>query len=103
MAKNKITHEWNEDGTAIIFTGSQRQPTLVEIHNYATDAIRKGTLPVLEGLYVTTCKFGGDWTPPEDARSVMLVEFGEDCPICGKPFVLDTDFCPICHKKWYED
>lgn len=21
MAKNKITHEWNEDGTAIIFTG----------------------------------------------------------------------------------
>lgn len=103
MAKNKITHEWNEDGNAIIFTGSQRQPTLVEIHNYATDAIRKGTLPVLEGLYVTTCKFGGNWTPPEYARSVMLVEFGEDCPICGKPFVLDTDFCPICHKKWNED
>lgn len=55
MAKNKITHDWNEDGTAIIFTGSQRQPTLTEIH------------------------------------------------ICGKPFVLDADFCPICHKKWYED
>lgn len=103
MAKNKITHEWNEDGTAIIFTGSQRQPTLTEIHNYATDAIRKGTLPVMEGLYVTTCKFGGDWTPPEYAHSVMLVEFGEDCPICGKPFVLGTDFCPVCHKKWNED
>ncbi len=57
----------------------------------------------MEGLYVTTCKLGGDWTPPEYARSVMLVEFGEDCPICGKPFVLDTDFCPICHKKWNED
>lgn len=26
MAKNKITHEWNEDGTAIIFTGSQMDP-----------------------------------------------------------------------------
>ena len=40
MAKNKITHEWNEDGTAIIFTGSQRQPTLVEIKNYAADLAR---------------------------------------------------------------
>lgn len=37
MAKNKITHEWNEDGTAIIFTGSQRQPTLVEIRNHAAE------------------------------------------------------------------
>lgn len=59
MAKNKITHEWNEDGTAIIFTGSQRQPTLTEFHNYATDAIRKGTLPVMEGLYVTTVSADG--------------------------------------------
>nr|DAY87316.1 MAG TPA: putative cytoplasmic protein [Caudoviricetes sp.] len=34
-------------------------------------------------------------------RNLGSNEYG--CPICGKPFVLDTDFCPVCHKKWYED
>lgn len=31
---NKITHEWTEDLTGLVFTGSVRQPTLVEVHNY---------------------------------------------------------------------
>ena len=78
MAVNKITHSWNEDYTGLIFTGSQRQPTLVEVRNYC----------------------GGEWTPPEDAKSLEIFEFGENCPICGKAFVLDTDICPICHKRW---
>ena len=103
MAKNKITHEWNEDGTAIIFTGSQRQPTLVEIKNYAADLARTTGQFISEGVYAAACVVGGDWAPPEDHRSVMLVQFDENCPICGKPFVLDTYFCPVCHKKWYED
>ena len=34
MAINKISHSWNEDYTGLIFTGSQRQPTPVEVHNY---------------------------------------------------------------------
>lgn len=34
MAVNKITHSWNNDYTGLIFTGSQRQPTLVEVRNY---------------------------------------------------------------------
>ena len=51
MAKNKITHEWNEDGTAIIFTGSQRQPTLVEIKNYAADLARTTGQFISEGVY----------------------------------------------------
>lgn len=34
------------------------------------------------------------------AKSLEIFEFGENCPICGKAFVLDTDICPICHKRW---
>ena len=37
MAVNKITHSWNEDYTGLVFTGSQRQPTPVEVHNYRAD------------------------------------------------------------------
>ena len=37
---------------------------------------------------------------PEDAKSLEIFEFGENCPVCGKAFVLDTDICPICHKRW---
>nr|DAQ79816.1 MAG TPA: Proteasome/cyclosome repeat [Caudoviricetes sp.] len=37
MARNKITVEWNADGTGLVFTGSHRQPTLAEIHNYCID------------------------------------------------------------------
>ena len=99
MAKNKIRHEWNEDGTAIIFTGSQRQPTLVEIKNYAADLARTTGQFISEGVYAAACVVGGDWAPPEDHRSVMLVQFDENCPICGKPFVLDTDFCPVVTRS----
>lgn len=95
MAVNKITHSWNEDYTGLIFTGSQRQPTLVEVRNYCVAQHIS-----LEGVYVSAVRLGGEWTPPEDAKSLEIFEFGENCPICGKAFVLDTDICPICHKRW---
>lgn len=95
MAVNKITHSWNEDYTGLIFTGSQRQPTPVEVHNYCVAQ----HIP-LEGVYIAAIRLGGEWTPPEDAKSIEIFEFGENCPVCGKAFVLDTDICPICHKRW---
>jgi hypothetical protein len=95
MAVNKITHSWNEDYTGLIFTGSQRQPTLVEVRNYCVAQ----HIP-LEGVYIAAVRLGGEWTPPEDAKSLEIFEFGENCPVCGKAFVLDTDICPICHKRW---
>ena len=95
MAVNKITHSWNEDYTGLIFTGSQRQPTPVEVHNYCVAQHIS-----LEGVYVSAVRLGGEWTPPEDAKSLEIFEFGENCPVCGKAFVLDTDICPICHKRW---
>lgn len=95
MAVNKITHSWNNDYTGLIFTGSQRQPTLVEVRNYCVAQ----HIP-LEGVYITAVRLGGEWTPPEDAKSIEIFEFGENCPVCGKAFVLDTDICPICHKRW---
>lgn len=95
MAVNKITHSWNENYTGLIFTGSQRQPTLVEVRNYCVAQ----HIP-LEGVYISAVRLGGEWTPPEDAKSLEIFEFGENCPVCGKAFVLDTDICPICHKRW---
>lgn len=55
MAKNKIIVEWNTDGTGLIFTGSHRQPTLTEIHNYCTN----NNLPY-EGVYVVAARLGGE-------------------------------------------
>ncbi len=98
MARNKITVEWNADGTGLVFTGSHRQPTLAEIHNYCID----NHLPY-EGVYVVVARLGGEWWPEEDYRSVELIEFGESCPVCGKPFPFDTDICPVCLRKWNEE
>lgn len=95
MAINKITHSWNEDCTGLIFTGSLRQPTPIEIHNYCLDK----RLP-FSGVYVIAARLGDDWIPPENAKSLELIEFGEKCPVCGKAFAFDTDICPICHKRW---
>ena len=87
MAVNKITHSWNNDYTGLIFTGSQVRNYCVAQH-----------IP-LEGVYIAAVRLGGEWTPMEDAKSLEIFEFGENCPVCGKAFVLDTDICPICHKR----
>lgn len=90
MAVNKITHSWNEDYTGLIFTGSQRQPTPVEVHNYCVAQ----HIP-LEGVYITAVRLGGEWTPPEDAKSIEIFEFGENCPVCGKrPLYLTLTSAP---------
>lgn len=95
MAANKISYEWNERGDGYIFTGSQRQPTLVEIHNFLLENHIS-----LEGVYVVCARLGGSWWAPEECTSVELLEFNETCPVCGKPFKMDADICPICHKEW---
>ena len=62
MAKNKITHRWEDHGV-LVFEGTLRQPTAVEINNYcAENGVR------LEGLYVASVKISGGWIPPEDLR-----------------------------------
>lgn len=95
MAVNKITHEWNKDFTGLVFNGSRRQPTPVEVHNYCVEQHLQ-----IEGVYIAAVRLGGGWTPPEDATSLELIEFGENCPVCGKAFAFDTDICPICRKRW---
>lgn len=97
MAKNKITHYRTDKGT-LIFQGSLRQPTDVEINNYCAE-----NHIWLEGVFVRAVKIGGGWCPPDDCKEVELIEFSEECPVCGKPFVLDLDICPICRKRWNDD
>lgn len=92
---NKITHSWTEDCTGLVFTGSVRQPTLVEIHNY----MQEKRLPV-EGVFVVCARLGDEWLAPENNRSVTLVEFDDHCPVCGKPYDFSTDECPLCHRGW---
>ena len=97
MAKNKITHRWEDHGV-LVFTGSLRQPTAVEINNYCCEnGVR------LEGLYVAPVKISGGWIPPEDLREVRCYPFTEDCPVCGKALNMGLDVCPICGKPWAED
>lgn len=89
MAVNKITHSWNEDYTGLIFTGSQRQPTLVEVRNYCVAQHIS-----LEGVYVSAVRLGGEWTPPEDAKSLEIFEFGETAPSAERPLYLTPTSAP---------
>lgn len=97
MARNKITHRWEDHGI-LVFEGSLRQPTAVEINNYcAENGVR------LEGLYVASVKISGGWIPPEDLREVRCYPYTETCPVCGHEFDFTLDECPLCGKPWNED
>lgn len=94
--KNEITCEGTAKG--LLFKGSLRQPTLVEIANYC----HENGLNV-NGLYLTQVRIGGEWVPPEEVRGVHLIEYGEECPVCGHEFDFSKEWCPICHRRWQDD
>ena len=89
MAVNKITHSWNEDYTGLIFTGSQRQPTLVEVRNYCVAQHIS-----LEGVYIAAVRLGGEWTPPEDAKSIENLSLAKIAPSAERPLYLTLTSAP---------
>lgn len=94
-SRNKITHEWTEDGSALVFTGTIRQPTLVEVHNYMQEMHSP-----IEGVFAVCARLGDEWWPPEVNRSVVLYPFEEHCPVCGHVYNFDSEDCPLCHRRW---
>ena len=95
-SKNKITHEGTKNG--VVFTGSLRQPTPVEISNYC----HENNINIC-GVYLTHVRIGDEWIDPSEARSVELVEYGETCPVCGHEFDFTQSYCPLCHRGWNDD
>lgn len=93
MAKNVITVESTETG--YLFTGSLRQPTAVEISNFCHEKHL-----YIEGVFVVAVRITGSYVPPEDVKTVELIEFGDHCPVCGKELDLSGVCCPVCGKRW---
>ena len=98
MAKNSITVQTNINGDGYIFTGSSRQPTPVEISNYCHEKHIH-----VEGVFIAAVRITGGYIPPEDMRSLELIEFGEHCPVCAKKLDMYGDNCPYCGKPWTEE
>ena len=93
MAKNVITVEPTDTG--YLFTGSLRQPTPIEISNHCHEKHIH-----TEGIFVTAVRITGNYIPPEDVKTVELIEFGEHCPVCSKKLDLSGVSCPTCGKRW---
>ena len=109
MAKNKITWamEYDKENRAhYYFTGSQRQPTLVEIHNFIVDNHLQGWVDDTFG--VTYINFSADeWVPPEAYLTVEFVGYNGgihdgSCPVCGHERDMSGSRCPVCDKLWEE-
>ncbi|MEG0999210.1 MAG: hypothetical protein RSF13_09300 [Clostridiales bacterium] len=94
MPKNKITHERIDNGY-LQFKGTLRQPTMVEIENYVNEKRLS-----LEGLYVSAVNITGGYTHPEDCKTLTIIQYVEECPVCGNEHDLFFDHCPVCRKKW---
>ena len=104
MAKNKITYEWDRNerlGLVHRFTGSLRQPTIIEANNYLNENHIEiyGVLVFAQGS-----GFGEEWIPPEESKVLQLVEYdvanGDSCPICGNEKDLGGSKCPVCMRPW---
>ena len=80
MAVNKITHSWNEGYTGLIFTGSQRQPTLVEVRNYCVAQ----HIP-LEGVYIAAVRLGGEWHRRRMQRALKSLSLAKTAPSAERP------------------
>lgn len=93
MAKNIITVEYTDTG--YLFTGSSRQPTPIEISNHCHEKHIH-----IEGIFITAVRITGNYIPPEDVKTVELIEFGERCPVCSKELDLSGVTCPTCGKRW---
>lgn len=103
MTKNKITFAGDRDseGRAVYyFTGSSRQPTLLEISNYIWE---KGLASTMEGVIgITAAELQPEeYAPPEENLTVRLWGYDvERCCLCGQERDLSKDVCPVCQKPW---
>ena len=106
MAKNKITYEWDRNerlGLVHYFTGSLRQPTIIEANNY----INEHHIEIYGVVvYAQGSGFGEYWLPPESNKTLALFEYdeanGDPCPICGNEKDLGGSKCPVCMRPWEE-
>ena len=106
MAKNKITYERDWDNkrygcTVHYFTGSLRQPTIVEANNYINEH-RLEIYGIM--VFAQGSMFGEEWLPPEENTTLRMFEYdaqnGDHCPICGHEHDLGGERCPVCNKRW---
>lgn len=110
MARNAITftREYDEDTRHMTyrFTGSQRQPTLIEVSNYIFEH-RLGD-EIDDPFGVAHLPLHPDeYAPPDECNTLVLVGYNGgrgdgSCPICGHEHDMGGDKCPICHKRWDE-
>ena len=107
MAKNKISWsmEYDKENRAhYYFTGSQRQPTLAEIHNFIIDNRLQDKIDDFFG--VTCINFTADeWVSAEECLTVEIMGYNGgshdgDCPVCGHERDMTGSRCPVCDKPW---
>jgi hypothetical protein len=107
MAKNKISWsmEYDKENRAhYYFTGSQRQPTLAEIHNFIIDNHLQDKIDDFFG--VTCINFTADeWVSAEECLTVEVIGYNGgshdgDCPVCGHERDMTGSRCPVCDKPW---
>ena len=104
MARNKITYDWDRDerlGLVHRFTGSVRQPTIIEANNY----LNENNIEIFGiVVYAQGSGFGEYSLPPENSKTLELFEYevanGAPCPICGNEKDLGGSKCPICMRPW---
>ena len=105
MQKQKLTHEieWEPITGAyriLKITGSHRQPTIAEAHEY----IYENNLP--EEIWVAAFYHSGDWGEWTEEKTLELREYTAlkegFCPICHQALDLyhDKNKCPLCGKEW---
>ena len=114
MARNKITFErtWDDVGRATyIFTGSQRQPTLVEIQDWIE---AHNPMEIGDPFMVCAIKcqdlsggYQSGYGEGEESKTVELWGYSGgrndgSCPICGHERDLSESKCPVCDRPWEE-
>ena len=106
MARNKITFEkeWIDGRTVYHFTGSQRQPTLVEVMNFIVENRLSDKMDDYFGVAHIKLK-PEEWIPPEEYRTLTFLGYdggtGDgSCPVCGHERDMSGDVCPVCLRGW---
>lgn len=107
MARNKITFtkEWTDDSRwEYIFTGSQRQPTLVEARNFIIENHLQDEIEDYFGVVHMNLD-SEEWIPPEENLSLVLRGYNGGsgdgcCPICGHERDMSGSKCPVCLRPW---
>jgi len=116
MARNKITFkkEWEDNRWIYSFTGSQRQPTLNEIHEFIVDNRLQDEI---DDAFMV-CAIKGRVAEADDGFQFGEVEedktvdfwgyeggggtYDSSCPICGHERDMSGKECPVCMRPWEE-